>query len=648
MGVRLLLSSFVLLVLAGPPPRAAQEPSTVAIVGARLVDGSGNDPFIGTIVIDGGRIRTVGRSVDPPPGARVIDGAGRTVMPGLVDVRTPAPSGEIDVPRLQRSLAAILLDGVTTVAMVLPPAVLDTMRAAIREGTTPRVLASADASDGDAWTQDAAAVRRVLGGLAVLHLKPAGSPASLESLAAEAKQRGVRLGYASSGGGYERAPVLGVSLITDVGDAAALAATAPALAQQNVTVAPDASGKRPALPEVVSALRSARVRLAVAGIGGANGGDGGIRNLVSAGLSPLEAITAATSGGAWALGLQSDRGFLAPGMRADLLVVQGDPTATIADLARIERVFLGGQEVDRAALRAILTPPPPRAPATMDAAVVAAAFRAARKGLPSRLLRPTPARGGTAPARSDNSPRRSPTVSRAGTNVPPAADTGAAADVPETGKAASASAATVTPPPVAPPSAAPPTAARPAAAPAAAAPPAGAPLPDPLLDDFERGDERSVAGSRWTSESEAPEGGVQSTVILMGRVTRGLRDRALLLTARMGEASAPFARVSLPLAPDGGPVDVSRFRGLRFEARGEGRYRVVFVTRRVSDGRYHESYFSGSPLWTPVSLPFASTGQNGAGPRVAWTGRDLVEIRFELTREAGRLGWLELDNVRLY
>ena len=49
-----------------------------------------------------------------------------------------------------------------------------------------------------------------------------------------------------------------------------------------------------------------------------------------------------------------------------------------------------------------------------------------------------------------------------------------------------------------------------------------------------------------------------------------------------------------------------------------------------------------------MSIPFASVGQTGPGARVAWTGRDLVEVRFEMTRDAGKLGWLELDNVSLY
>jgi hypothetical protein len=116
----------------------------------------------------------------------------------------------------------------------------------------------------------------------------------------------------------------------------------------------------------------------------------------------------------------------------------------------------------------------------------------------------------------------------------------------------------------------------------------------------------------------------------------------------MGGGRDPYARAALKFDADDRPVDISRFRGLRFDARGEGRYRVVFVTKAVVDGRYHASYFSGSPLWTPVNIPFASIGQNGTGDRVPWTGRDAIEVRFEMLRDAGRLGWLELDNVTFY
>lgn len=72
--------------------------------------------------------------------------------------------------------------------------------------------------------------------------------------------------------------------------------------------------------------------------------------LVEAGLTPLEALTAATSAPASAFGLR-DRGRIAPGKRADLVLVRGDPTAEIADARRIVRVWKLGVAADREAYR---------------------------------------------------------------------------------------------------------------------------------------------------------------------------------------------------------------------------------------------------------------------------------------------------------
>lgn len=63
-----------------------------------------------------------------------------------------------------------------------------------------------------------------------------------------------------------------------------------------------------------------------------------------AGLSPMQAIQAATRNNAAALGL-ADRGRVAPGLRADLVILTADPTADIANLRRIEAVIHGGRIV---------------------------------------------------------------------------------------------------------------------------------------------------------------------------------------------------------------------------------------------------------------------------------------------------------------
>src|SRR5215467_1712780 len=61
---------------------------TLAILGARLIDGSGDDPLDNAgILIKGGRIVKVGRRKDvvAPRGAVIIEADGQTLLPGLID-----------------------------------------------------------------------------------------------------------------------------------------------------------------------------------------------------------------------------------------------------------------------------------------------------------------------------------------------------------------------------------------------------------------------------------------------------------------------------------------------------------------------------------------------------------------------------------
>ena len=73
--------------------------------------------------------------------------------------------------------------------------------------------------------------------------------------------------------------------------------------------------------------------------------------LVRSGLTPLEALAAATSTPAAAFHLD-DRGVIAPGKRADLLLVKGDPTHDITVTRDIVSVWKLGMEDDRATYRA--------------------------------------------------------------------------------------------------------------------------------------------------------------------------------------------------------------------------------------------------------------------------------------------------------
>jgi hypothetical protein len=68
--------------------------------------------------------------------------------------------------------------------------------------------------------------------------------------------------------------------------------------------------------------------------------------LVQAGLTPVQALASATSVTARAFKL-NDRGRIAVGLRADLLLVNGDPTADITATRAIEGVWKGGVKLDR-------------------------------------------------------------------------------------------------------------------------------------------------------------------------------------------------------------------------------------------------------------------------------------------------------------
>jgi imidazolonepropionase-like amidohydrolase len=74
-------------------------------------------------------------------------------------------------------------------------------------------------------------------------------------------------------------------------------------------------------------------------------------NMVAAGFTPMEAIVAATRDSARVLHL-GRLGTLAPGKSADFIVLDGNPLDNISNVRKINAVYLRGQAVDRAGLRA--------------------------------------------------------------------------------------------------------------------------------------------------------------------------------------------------------------------------------------------------------------------------------------------------------
>ncbi len=75
-----------------------------------------------------------------------------------------------------------------------------------------------------------------------------------------------------------------------------------------------------------------------------------IEKVVHQGIPPLEAIKIATLNGAEDLGVDDDRGSIEVGKRADLIVINGDPSTNIADIHNIEMVFKNGIGYDSMAI----------------------------------------------------------------------------------------------------------------------------------------------------------------------------------------------------------------------------------------------------------------------------------------------------------
>jgi imidazolonepropionase-like amidohydrolase len=75
-----------------------------------------------------------------------------------------------------------------------------------------------------------------------------------------------------------------------------------------------------------------------------------LESMVAAGLTPAEAITAATRDGADIA--KFNTGLVAAGRNADFIVLDANPLESIANTRRIDKVFLRGHEVPRAAMAA--------------------------------------------------------------------------------------------------------------------------------------------------------------------------------------------------------------------------------------------------------------------------------------------------------
>jgi imidazolonepropionase-like amidohydrolase len=341
-------------------------PPTLAVVGVAVFDGSGSAPAAGrTVVAADGVIERVGPAgeIVPPPGALVVDGTGATLLPGLVDAHVHLgfyPPGRV------------LAGGVTTVRdLGWPRERLAALhREAAGPAASPRLLAAGQiltvpggyptrapwappgtARPVDGVAEAVLAVAELAGaGAAVIKVAlddragPTLPAAVLAAVVAAAGERGLGV-TAHVGTAAEAAKALAAG----VGELAHWPFDPGGLPAALIDALADSVVAVPTLHIDPSPARRAGVRRFVARGGrvvyGTDLGNQGpppgvdveeLRLLVEAGLDPGRALAAATSLAAAHLGLD-DAGRIAPGARADLLLVEGDP---LADLAALERVRL--------------------------------------------------------------------------------------------------------------------------------------------------------------------------------------------------------------------------------------------------------------------------------------------------------------------
>jgi imidazolonepropionase-like amidohydrolase len=414
----------VLAALSMSMPRAlpAQQGGATLFRNARVFDGErvldGRD-----VLVEAGKVTQVGRGVRAPAGATVVDGAGKTLLPGLIDSHTHT---------FGDALQESVVFGVTThLDMFTDVATARTMRAQQAAGqadgradlfsagtlvTAPRghgtqfglsipTITSPDSAqpfvdariaegsewikivyeDGHTFGQTIPTITRETmgaviraahrrGKLAVVHISDAaGAKAAIEEGADGLVHLFIdrapdadfaRLAARSHAFVVPTLVVLasmtgtggGASLVDDVRLAPyLLAERTQALRQGFPRPAGAPAQTLAAANETVRQLRAAGVPI-LAGSDAPNPGTAygaalhrELELLVAAGLTPVEALRAATSVPATAFHL-ADRGRIAPGMRADLLLVDGDPTRDITATRAISGVWKGGVPVDRESL----------------------------------------------------------------------------------------------------------------------------------------------------------------------------------------------------------------------------------------------------------------------------------------------------------
>ena len=397
---------------------ASASANAFAVTNVRVFDGEKTIERA-TVVVRDGKIAAVGASATTPAGVQVIDGAGRTLLPGFIDAHTHSWGDA-----LERALAF----GVTTnLDMFTEHGQAAQWRTEQKEGKASRradifsagTLVTAPKGHGtqfgipiptltsvaeaqafvDARIAEGSDYIKIVSedGVAYGMKTAALGPDVIAAVIAAAKKRGklavVHVGTHAQADGAIAAGASG--LVHIFGDAPPSPGFAAAVRKAGAFVVPTLSvlesvagnagsldvGKHPSMaPFLTTTERAAlggsfpqrpgnKVRLEhalatvaqlhAAGVpllAGSDAPNPGTAHgvtihremelLVKAGLTPSQALRAATANPAIAFNLR-DRGRIVEGARADLVMVEGDPTKDITATRAIAGIWKGGVRLDR-------------------------------------------------------------------------------------------------------------------------------------------------------------------------------------------------------------------------------------------------------------------------------------------------------------
>ena len=384
-------------------------PSDLVIRNVRLVDGQDNTDGSSDIVIANGRIERITHAgrLSAPAGVHVIDAEGRFVIPGLIDLHQH-PSSEAQLRGM------LYFGITTVRDMGSPISLMASWRDAVTAGAIPgpRIVVAGFlfypgcVASGGAWCQftefeqnvpdDSTAARALALAQAFrIEFVKMYYPASL-SAARRFIKMAHGLGLPVTGHAGHNLPLLatgmdgeehsGTGAVPALANAAGLVITpTPALVSSAKAFASDSaifsdpefsrftdpadrrwySGPPfvaswiPEMERVIRETRGAVRRLHDAGVILGAGTDivappwalhTTLEELVASGLTASEALDAATSTAACVLRADQEIGTIAPGLIADLVILDADPLTNISNTRKIWKVIQGGRVVDRDAL----------------------------------------------------------------------------------------------------------------------------------------------------------------------------------------------------------------------------------------------------------------------------------------------------------